>query len=297
MANRVGRPSTIPANFIEVWNSSNNTTEAARALGISPRKAGNIASVLRGRGQFLKYFKIANDAANVTSAAPTRLCGRLCLIPPNFAEIWNSSEDASEVARRLGMTPRKASNVASRLRSSGDAIKYMRVGFDHTAFARAWNAASSVSEVAKQLGLSVDLTRDRARRVRRSGIHLKRMVRTINVHGVDMTVAEFCHMTGERKSSVMDRLGAGLSPFRASVLNGDPAQRLACIQGYRPDAGMPVSKRVAAFLIENRSSAWKEVEIATAVRGSTEAVRKALGRMAADKSVERVARATWRALP
>ena len=140
--------------------------------------------------------------------------------PPRFAATWDASESAVECARTLGISLDHAWLLQQRLKKAGVRLKVMpknRPKFDHAAFAETWNAASSVSEVAERIGLSVDLARDRARRVRRSGMPLKRMVRHVDVHGVDMTVMEFCRMTGESKSSVMDRLSAGRGPFRDSA--------------------------------------------------------------------------------
>lgn len=140
-------------------------------------------------------------------------------MPPNFADTWEASDSAVECARTLGISLDHAWLLHQRLKKEGVKLKRMpknRPRFDHASFAAAWNAALSVGEVAQQLGLTAEQTRDRARRVRRAGVDLKRMARTINVHGVEMTVMEFCRMTGQSKSTVMERLGRGLSPFRAA---------------------------------------------------------------------------------
>lgn len=71
------------------------------------------------------------------------------------------------------------------------------------------------------------------------------------------------------------------------------ARRLASIEGHGADLSQPVPARIVTFLAENTWTTWTPAEIMAAVRGGSEAVRKALQRLVADGRVVRSGHAAY----
>lgn len=115
-------------------------------------------------------------------------------------------EPASNYVRRRTCSPSCKNALVSALRSD----------IDREEFVRAWNTATSVDEVAERFGIDNRSAYKRAQNMRTEGRPMKRMRRrgqVINVHGMKLTVREFCELTGEPVNTVLYRLRRGISPF------------------------------------------------------------------------------------
>lgn len=180
--------------FVEVWNASSSVAEVASKLGITVPKARSRASNARTSDIALKILTPHLDFTSKT-----------CTVCKERFE-RRASEGATNFRRR-----ETCDNDCKKIFLSNT-----RVGYDYATFAKLWNAADSVAEVARKLDITQHQARSRASNVRTSGLSLKPLYRrgkTIDVHGVQMTVTEFCAMTGFKVNTVLYRLRHELDLF------------------------------------------------------------------------------------
>lgn len=203
--------------FVEVWNASGSVAEVARKLGITVSKVRSRASNARASGVALKILSRQLEFTSKT-----------CVVCPKSFE---RRDDES------------ATNFRKRQTCSDDCKKVFmssaRSGYDRGAFAELWNAADSVAEVASKLGITDRQARSRASNVRTNGFSLKPLYhrgKTIDVHGVQMTVPEFCAMTGLKVVTVLYRLRRDLDLFARPTTG--PKTRAKYGYAIGPDGAM-----------------------------------------------------------
>ena len=209
------------AEFVDTWNASSSVKECAEKLDITVQEARSRASNAKLSGIVLKSLKPQIPFSEKTCI----VCG-----------------DSFKRYEREGAT-----NFRRRQTCSFDCKKVFmsntRKGYDYAAFSESWNAARSVDECAKQWGITAPEARSRASNVRLSGFVLKRLYhtgKTINIHGVEMTVREFCAMTGLKTNTVLYRLRHGLEIFARPLTRPDlapPQQGTDESLGTEPSAG------------------------------------------------------------
>jgi hypothetical protein len=165
--------------FVTVWSTSRSVAEVMKRLHISYRTATARATRLRSHGVPLKKFPTGPKPKPKSKPKPRpRKPHRTA---SEFAAIWNSSASHVEAAKRMRITPRSASTMASAHRKAGVALKrYDRVLVEESevrVFVAAWNASDTVPEAAERLGIPLALVRSRAVLLRGRGVVLKHLLR------------------------------------------------------------------------------------------------------------------------